>query len=243
MSTADACWADVDVTGEIMPVFTALPRGVPRGGVIVVQEIFGVNADMRRAAALLADEGYLAIVPALFHRTDPHFQAEHDETGIAKGRAAAGALDFQQLVADLTAAADYLRAQLGNDAKIATWGFCFGGSVAFLSATLPFVAAAVSFYGGQIARSSVPTRPPMLELAPQIQAPLLLAFGGRDASIPADDVAAIRAALEGHAKRFELLAYPDEDHAFFRAGPDANDGARAVWPRVRTFLAEHLSSS
>lgn len=132
LAAADERWEDVDVTGEVMPVFTALPRGVTRGGGIVIQEIFGVNAEMRRAAALLADEGYLAIVPALFHRTDPHFWAEHDETGIAKGRAAAGALDLQQLVADLTAAADYLRAQLGNDAKIATWGFCFGGSVAFL---------------------------------------------------------------------------------------------------------------
>jgi len=108
---------------------------------------------------------------------------------------------------------------------------------------LPFVAAAVSFYGGQIARSSVPTRPPMIELTPQIQAPLLLAFGGRDASISGDDVAAIRTALEEHGKRFELLVYPDEDHAFFRAGPDANDGARAVWPSVRTFLSEHLSST
>jgi carboxymethylenebutenolidase len=238
-STANPSWVDLDVTGETMPAFVARPCDATRGGVIVIQEIFGVNADMQRAAALLADEGYLAIVPAIFHRTDPHFEAEHDDTGFAKGRAAAGALDLAQLVADLTAAADYLRAQLGGDAKIATWGFCFGGSVAFLSATLPFVAAAVSFYGGQTARSNVPTRPPLIQLTPEIQAPLLLVFGGRDASIPQGDVDAIRAALEAHAKQFELRVYPDEDHAFFRPGPQKNDGARDVWPRVLAFLAEH----
>ncbi|MBC5799914.1 MAG: dienelactone hydrolase family protein [Candidatus Eremiobacteraeota bacterium] len=239
-SAADEYWVDLDVTGEAMPAFVARPSGATRGGVIVIAEIFGVNADMQRAATLLADEGYLAIVPAIFHRTDPQFAAEHDETGIAKGRAAAGALDLAQLGADLTAAADYLRAELGDEAKIATWGFCFGGSVAFLSATLPFVAAAVSFYGGQIARSNVPTRPALIELTPEIQAPLLLVFGGRDTSIPPHDVAAMRAALAAHGKDFELRVYPDEGHAFFRPGPEKNDGARDVWPRVRAFLAQHL---
>lgn len=239
-SAAATCWVDLDVTGEPMPAFIARPEGTPRAGMIVIQEIFGVNSDMQRVASLLASTGYLAAAPAIFHRTDPHFDAGHDEAGIAKGRAAAGALDLQQLVADLTAAGDYLRGELAGGAKIGTWGFCFGGSLAFLSATLPFVAAAVSFYGGQIARSSVPTRPPLIEMAPHLRAPLLLAFGGRDPSITSDDVAAIRAALAAHAKPFDLLLYPDEDHAFFRGGPEGNDGSRDVWPRVGSFLAANL---
>ncbi len=240
-AAGDEAWVDLDVTGERMPAYVARPTKRPHAGMIVIQEIFGVNADMQRVATLLAGEGYLAVVPAIFHRTDPHFDAGHDEAGIAKGRAAASALDLQQLVADLTAANSYLSGELQADAKVGTWGFCFGGSVAFLSATLPFVAAAVSFYGGQIARSTVPARPPLLEMAAHIRAPLFLAFGGRDESISADDVAAIRAALEAHDKRFELQVYADEGHAFFRAGASGNAASRDAWPRVRDFLAVNLT--
>jgi carboxymethylenebutenolidase len=234
-------WTELAVTGEMMPAYVAVPRGSPRGGVIVIQEIFGVNADMRRIADLLADAGYLAVAPAMFHRTDPHFEATHDEAGFAKGRAAAGALDLAQMGADLTASAGFLHERLGNTRKIGTWGFCFGGSVAYFSATLPFVGAAVSFYGGQIAQPAGPSRPALVTLTPQVQAPLLLAFGGRDPHIVPADVEIIREALEEHERVFDLRVYADEDHGFFRAGPEANDGSRDVWPRVQAFLAAHLS--
>ncbi len=235
-------WVELTVTGETMPAYVAAPAEPARGGVIVIQEVFGVNADMQRIVHLLAQERYLAIAPAVFHRTDPRFDAEHNEAGIVKGRAAASAVDLQQLVADLTAAADYLRERLGEHAKIATWGFCFGGSIAFMSATLPFVSAAVSFYGGAIARAPDAARPPLLRVAPQIRAPLLLAFGGRDPHITPEDIASIRAALEEHRKTFDLLVYPEEDHAFFRHGPEGNSGSRQVWPRVRAFLESNVGS-
>ena len=234
-------WTELAVTGETMPAYVAVPDGAPRGGVIVIQEIFGVNADIRGIAELVASAGYLAIAPAIFHRTDPHFEAAHDDAGFAKGRAAAGALDLAQIGADLTASADFLRERLGEGPKIATWGFCFGGSVAYYSATLPFVAAAVSFYGGQIAHAAGPSRPPLVTLTPQIQAPLLLVFGGRDPHITPDDVEVVRQALEEHERIFDLRVYADEDHGFFREGPDANAGSRDVWPRVQQFLATHLS--
>jgi len=235
----DGTWVELDVTGEKMPCFVAGPAS-PRGGVIVIQEIFGVNADMQRIAILLAEAGWLAIAPAMFHRTDPHFAATHDEAGIAKGRAAVGALTLEQSTADLTAAGDYLRDRLGPDTKVGTWGFCLGGSLAYLSATLPFVGAAVVFYGAQIATGSV--WPPMLVATEQISAPLLLAFGGRDAHITADHVERIREALEAHEKHFELRLYANEDHGFFRNGPDTNDGARDVWPRVTAFFERNLAA-
>jgi dienelactone hydrolase len=150
-----------------MPTYVSQPDATPRGAVLILQEIFGVNAGIQSLTDLVASVGYLGIAPALFHRTDPHFDATHDEAGFAKGRAAAGAVDLQQIVADLTAAGAYAHQQLGSDAKVGTWGFCFGGSIAFLSATLPFVGAAVSFYGGQIASSPAPTRPPMLVMPPR----------------------------------------------------------------------------
>lgn len=233
-------WVDLDVTGEQMPTYVAEPTGTPRGGILILQEIFGVNADIQALTDLVASAGYLGVAPALFHRTDPHFDATHDEAGFAKGRAAAGAVDLQQLVADLTAAGTFARQHLVSDAKIGTWGFCFGGSIAFLSATLPFVSAAVSFYGGQIASSPAPTRPAMLVMAPQLTAPLLFAFGGKDPYIPREEIDAIAHKLDELAKPYELHVYPDEDHGFFRHGPEGNDGSRDVWPRVQAFLAANL---
>ncbi len=236
-------WIDLDVTGEKMPAYVSAPDGTAHGGVIVIQEIFGVNADMRRIADLLAATGFLAIAPAMFHRTDPHFDATHDAAGIEKGRAAAGPLSFEQLEADLAAAAEHLRSVLGDGARIGTWGFCFGGSVAYLSASLPFVDAAVSFYGGQIAKAASPDRPPAIVVTGEIHAPLLLAFGGKDASIPESDVATIREALEKAGANFDLRVYPGEDHAFFRSGPEGNDGSRDVWPRVEAFFKKYLTAS
>lgn len=233
-------WVELPVTGERMPAYVAEPDGAPRGGVIVIQEIFGVNADIRSIADLLAGDGYLAVAPAMFHRTDPHFEAAHDEAGFARGRAAASLIDIAQLGSDLTATADYLRSRLGDERKFGAWGFCFGGSVAYLAATLPFIAAAVSFYGAQIAQAG-PGRPALIALTAQIQAPLLLAFGGRDPHIPPADVELVRQALEEHERIFDLRVYAEEDHGFFREGPEANDGARDVWTRVRAFLGAHLT--
>jgi carboxymethylenebutenolidase len=233
-------WVELDVTGERMPTYVAEPDGAPRGAVLVLQEIFGVSAEIRALTDLVAGAGYLGVAPALFHRTDPHFEATHDEAGFDKGRAAAGAIEFPQLVADLTAAGEYARGHIGPQARIATWGFCFGGSIAFLSATLPFVSAAVSFYGGQIASSPGPTRPALLVMAPQVTAPLFFAFGGKDPYIPQTEIDTIKDELDRLAKPYDLHVYPDEDHGFFRFGPEGNAGSRDVWPRVQTFLATHL---
>jgi carboxymethylenebutenolidase len=185
--------------------------------------------------------GYLAVAPNLFHRTDPQFEAGYNPEGIAKGVAAASAVTFPEIVADLTSAGAYLRERLGAYAKIGTWGFCFGGSVAFLSATLPFVSCAVSFYGGQIARSPIPERPPMIDAAAQVRAPIFFAFGANDEHITPDDHAKIRKALDARGKSYAFHVARSEGHGFFRFGPDANPGAREVWPLVREFLAKHLA--
>jgi carboxymethylenebutenolidase len=224
-----------------MLAYVAEPATPAKSGVIVIQEIFGVNEPMRKLTELVASAGYLAVAPALFHRTDPKFHAEYSSEGFAKGLAAAGALTFENATADLEAAAAYLHERLGPDAKIATWGFCFGGSIALLSATLPPIDAAVSFYGGQIVHSSVPTRPPVLSLAAHITAPLFFAFGGLDQHITPQDHETIRATLDENGKAYEFHVYPQEDHGFFRQGPEGNPGSKEVWPLVQRFLAEHLA--
>lgn len=219
-----------------MPAYVARPDVDRAAGVIVIQEIFGVNDDMRAVTDLIASAGYLAVAPAIFHRTDPAFEAGHDEAGYAKGRAARDETRPETLLADIEATATWLRAQKQFAGGVATWGFCFGGSVAFLSATLPSIAAAVSFYGGQIVGG-----PRFIDhFAEELRAPVYFAFGGKDPHIPVEATQEIETRLHALGKSFELRVYEHEDHGFFRNGPRGNAGSADVWPRVRAFLREHL---
>ena len=219
-----------------MPAYVARPDADRAPGVIVLQEIFGVDAGIRALTDLIASAGYLAVAPAIFHRTDPQFEAGHDEAGFAKGRAARDQTRPETLIADVEATAVWLRAQAQCSGAVATWGFCFGGSVAFLSATLPSIEAAVSFYGGQIAGG-----PRFIDaFAEKLRAPILFAFGGKDQFISIEARHEIEQRLTALRKSFELFVYENEDHGFFRHGPAGNEGSADVWPRVRAFLEQHL---
>jgi carboxymethylenebutenolidase len=224
-----------------MPAYVAEPDGKPKGGVVVVQEIFGVSQPMKNAADLLATQGYLAIVPALFHRVDPHFTAEYNEAGFGAGIAAASKTTLPDLTADLTASTTYLRERLGPDAKLAIWGFCFGGSVAYYAATLPIFDASIGFYGGAIARKTFPDVPALIDFTDKIDKPILLAFGGKDEHITKTDTDAIEAALAKAGKDYIFHVYPDADHGFFRPGPESSPSASDAWERVQAFLAKTLN--
>jgi carboxymethylenebutenolidase len=234
-------WVQVDVDGSAMPCYVARDENRPNTpGVVILQEIFGVNAEMRRITDLVASAGFTGLAPNFYHRTHPDLDLPYNDEGFEIGAAAARATMIDAITADVKASVRWL-AEHGAP-KVGTWGFCFGGSVAFLSATLPEVRAAVSFYGGQIAKSPVPTRPPLITFADRIQCPIFLAFGGKDEGIPPEEVEAIRNALAAAGKQFELVVYPDEGHAFFRRGVngDSTPAARDVWPKVQTFLHRNL---
>ncbi|MDQ6781441.1 MAG: dienelactone hydrolase family protein, partial [Candidatus Eremiobacteraeota bacterium] len=178
-----------------------------------------------------------------FHRTDAAFRAPYTAEGMAKGAAAAAAVTTANLRLDLRASIDWLAAQpfvVGS--RIGVWGFCMGASVAFLAAMEPGISCAICFYGAQIARPWRNGEPGALEQAAELKAPLLLAFGGRDHSIPPDAVAAIESTLQRLGKRYELIMYPDADHAFFRSGGSDRDRTEVAdaWRRARAFLAAEL---
>ena len=205
----------------------ARPQGEPRGGIVVIQEIFGVNAHIRSLVDRFAGLGYAAIAPALFDPVEPGVELGYDAAGIARGRELVGALGFDRALEGVDAAASQLRALLKNpacldsphrdvrdsaqDAHVAVIGYCWGGSVAFLANTrlgLP----AVSYYGAR-------TMPFIHE---PLRAPMLFHFGERDASIPAADIAATRAAHPdagvhvwpaGHGFNCDLRADYDADCA------------------------------
>jgi carboxymethylenebutenolidase len=231
----------LDVDGTAMPAYLSLPSGTARGGAIVLQEIYGISAAMKNAADLLAGAGYAAIVPELFYRTDPHWTGVPGTEDAAHGVAAARAMTLDGFERDLAASAATLRQHLPAGAKLGVWGFCLGGSLAFYSATLPYVDAALSFYGGQIAKSNVLDGPPLLErCASGVRAPVLFVFGGQDQGIPAEDRERIRTTMTAEGKTFDLHVYPDVGHAFFREGLDSTQSARDAWSLVRAFLANYV---
>jgi len=243
----DSQSVSIDVDGSAMPAYLARPdvQG-PRPAVIVLQEIFGVNTEVKRIADLLAATGYVAIAINYYHRTHPDLNEPYTQEGLQNGFAAAKNLTRATLAADLRATIDYLNEQdYVKFGHIATWGFCMGGTVAFESATLPGLAAAVSFYGGMIAAPFPSGEPEALADVADIRCPILLAFGGKDAYITPAMVERIRAALTAAHKRFQLQVYPDQDHAFFRDSSEALDSSTDVadaWELVQAFLREHIDN-
>lgn len=201
----------------------ARPAGTPLGGIVLVQEIFGVNAHIRAVAAGFAESGWLTLAPAFFDRIEAGVELDYGPEGFARGREIVGALGVDAPLRDVHAAAARLRGELPAGAPLGVIGYCWGGTVAYLAATrlgLP----GVGYYGA---------RTP-LYLHERPQAPLLLHFGERDASIPVDAVARIRAALT----EVPCHLYP-AGHGFNRLGHPDGDTACAALARARTldFLA------
>ncbi|MGY1457252.1 dienelactone hydrolase family protein [Luteimonas sp. A534] len=202
----------------------ARPEAAPRGGLVVVQEIFGVNAHMRAVTERYARDGFLALAPALFDPVQRDAELAYDEAGFEGGRALAAALGFDRAVAIVDAAAAQLRTLLSEEALdrnagIGVVGFCWGGSVAYL-ANARLGLPAVSYYGAR----TVPF------LDEPLRAPMLFHFGARDHSIPEADLQAHRRARP----EAELHVY-DAGHGFNRdVDPRHFDEASARLAHTRT---------
>jgi carboxymethylenebutenolidase len=236
-----------------MPAYLARPdTEAARPAVIVLQEVFGVNAEVKRITDLVAGAGYVGLAINYYHRTHPNLNEPYTPEGLQAGFAAARAVTKASLREDVGAAIDWLNAQsFVRKDRIATWGFCFGGTVAFATANLPGLAGAICFYGGSIASPLPSGEAGAIEDAAKVRVPLLLAFGGKDAYITPEHIELIRKALTDAGKSFEIVVYPNQDHAFFRNSGAQLDAAGAsqspalgevadAWKRVQSFLREHL---
>jgi carboxymethylenebutenolidase len=216
-------WISLDTPRGRISAWKADPSGEPRAGLVVVQEIFGVNSHIRSVAESFAAEGYAVIAPAYFDPIKLGVELGYDDTGVAKGRELIAQLGLEAAV-DITSAA---AAALNDAGKIGTVGYCWGGTVALLAA-LRLGLPSVSYYG---ARNG-----PFLSEKPK--APVMFHFGERDASIPPERV-------EQHR---EMM--PQMETFTYRAGHGFNcdvradyDAASAELARERTlrFFAENLA--
>ena len=213
--------------GATIAGYRATPDGASKAGIVVVQEIFGLNAHIRSIADRLAALGYTALAPAIFDRAERGVELPYDGEGMKRGVALARGIAQDQHLLSVEAAIDALAAE----GPVGVVGFCLGGTLAFAAATKsPRLAAAVGFYGGGIA-AMLGTHPP------KPLCPVELHFGEHDDHISADDIAKVKG------------AYPDMPIYTYDAGHGFNCDARGsydkpsadeAWTRTLAFFKDHL---
>jgi carboxymethylenebutenolidase len=211
-------------------------------GVVVLQEIFGINVHIREVTERIAKLGYVAIAPALFERIAPGFETGYTPEDIQIGRKYAWEqTQASELLSDIQLAIDYLKnlPQVKKDG-FGCIGFCFGGHVAYLAATLPDIKATASFYGAGITTRIPGGGAPTLTRTREITGTLYGFFGQEDASIPGEQVDEIEAELEKYKIPHHLFRYDGSDHGFFcdhRASYNPKATADA-WVQVQELFSQ-----
>jgi carboxymethylenebutenolidase len=193
-----------------MGLHVAAPDTAPRGGVVVIQEAFGVTPHIQSVCDFLAAAGWLAVAPVLFHRVgSPVFS--YDD--IAGAMPAMQSLTREGIDADLDATIAHLEGRGFDAVHSGIVGFCMGGSVTLYAAATRALGAAVTFYGGGLAQGRFGF-PPGLELGAEIRVPWLGLYGDQDQSIPVDDVERLRAIAAARPVPTEVVRYAEGFHGF-----------------------------
>ena len=203
--------------GHELSAYVARPHGEPVAGLVVVQEIFGVNPHIRSVADGYASDGFLTVAPALFDRVQRGVELSYDGPDMQTALALMPKLDPEKSLLDISAAMDFAASSTGK--KVGVIGYCFGGTMAWLASTRLHPSAVVGYYGGRIANYAAETP----------TAPVMLHFGRQDAHIPAADVEKVQA------------AHPEVEIFWYDAGHGFNCDARASFEPVSAFLARERS--
>ena len=209
--------SEIQVFNNNFPIdaYLAIPStDEPTMGIVVVQEIFGVNSHIQDVTRRLALKGYVAIAPALYQRIEPGFQTGYTAEDVKIGRQYKDQTTAKELLGDIQAAIDKLES-LPQVKSIGCIGFCFGGHVAYLAASLPAIQATASFYGAGIATSRPGGGEPTIKVTPEIKGKVYAFFGLEDTSIPAEQVEAIEKALTEQKSANRVFRYAGAEHGFF----------------------------
>ncbi|BAY27248.1 dienelactone hydrolase [Calothrix sp. NIES-2100] len=209
--------------------------------IVVLQEIFGVNDHIRDVTERIAKLGYVAIAPALFQRQAPGFETGYTSEDIEIGRGYAMQTKASELLSDIQSAINYTKTlpKVKQD-SFGCIGFCFGGHVAYLAATLPDIKASASFYGAGITTRTPGGGDPTVTRTRDIKGTLYAFFGLEDASIPVEQVDEIETALEKYKIPHRVFRYDGADHGFFcdrRASYNPKVAADA-WEQVKQLFGQ-----
>lgn len=228
-----ASWTTIAGRAGSCDAYLALPPAGRGPGLLLLQEIFGVNAHIRAVAEQYALHGFVVLAPDVFWQQQRRLELGYSVADIQRGRALAAAADRGALQRDLAAATAQLRTRPEVQGRgIGAVGYCMGGRLAYVAAATAGVDAAVAYYGGGIQD--------MLDLAPRIACPMQFHYGALDANIPPGAVDQVRAAMAG--KPADVFVYDAADHGFNCWARGAYQAAAAALAHGRSlqFFAERL---
>ncbi len=210
--------------GHTLDAYAIQPGAPTTAGLVIVQEIFGVNAHIREVAERYAEDDFVTIAPAIFDRIEPGVELDNGDADRQRAMALLTKFDMESAVDDIAAGVEWLR---GLGVRVGVVGYCLGGTLAWLSATRLPIDAAVGYYGGRITQY----------LGERPKVPVMLHFGEQDEHIPQSEIDAIAKAYP----EVSIYTYP-AGHGFNRDGSAGYSASCATRARARTleFLREHL---
>jgi carboxymethylenebutenolidase len=213
--------------------FLCQPPAGKGPGLLLIQEIFGVNSHIKDVADLYAQEGFIVLAPDLFWRSQPNFEIGYNEQDFAKGLDLYGKLDMNQTLSDLSDAIAALRALPSVTDKVGAIGYCLGGQIAYRLAARGEVDAAVCYYGGGIDQA--------LDEAKNVHCPMIMHFAEKDTYIPATAVKKIKEAF-ANKTNVTIFNYGGVDHGFNCDQRKTYDrkAAMLAYSRSTAFLHKHL---
>ncbi|MBD0337219.1 MAG: dienelactone hydrolase family protein [Cyanobacteria bacterium Co-bin13] len=238
--------ATTEIISNDTPIlaYLAEPGGEgPFPAVVVVQEVFGVNAHIRAVADRFARAGYVAIAPHIYHRQAPGFEVGYAQAELELGRKYKVGTRADELLSDVQAAVALLHSKANVKANgVGCIGFCFGGHVAYLAATLPAIKATASFYGAGITSLTPGGGEPTLTRTREIAGTLYGFFGSKDPLIPLEEVDQIKAELAKQDVPHQVFIYEGAGHGFFCDQRDSYhpQAADAAWRQVMQLFKETL---
>ncbi|SFI34810.1 carboxymethylenebutenolidase [Collimonas sp. OK307] len=198
-------WIDIEAADGTFGAYLAIPHTGKGPGIVLIQEIFGVNEHIRAVAEQYAADGYVVLAPDLFWRSGHRIELGYDEAGWKRAMELRQAVDVAKAESDIALTVAALKEQPGLDGKLAVIGYCFGGLLAYLAAANGQVDAAIAYYGGGIQNQ--------LQRADDIKVPLLMHFGGADSHISMETVQSIAERFENN-EDVEVHIYPGAEHGF-----------------------------
>ncbi|MHC8381796.1 dienelactone hydrolase family protein [Pseudomonas sp. LB3P14] len=226
-------WIEIDSDEGKFGAYLAIPHTLKGPGIVLIQEIFGVNEHIRSVAEQYAADGYLVIAPDLFWRSGHRIELTYDEAGWKRAVELMNATDVGKAQVDIELAIDALKAQPGLDGGVASIGYCFGGLLSYHTAANGLVDVAIAYYGGGIQNQ--------LDRADDIEVPLLMHFGEQDSHIPLDAVEKIAERFENN-DNVEIVVYPEAEHGFNCSHRDSYNQRAAAEAHGNTliFLGQEL---
>ncbi len=219
-------WIDIAAhDGGTFKAYVSIPPTGTGPGIVLCQEIFGVNEHIRGVADQYAADGYVVVAPDIFWRQQPRVDLGYSDADFQAGFALMKGMDFPLAIKDLISTVAALRARPEVTGKVASLGYCMGGALSYLSAAHAGVDAAVCYYGGGIHT--------MLDRAAMINVPILMHFAEKDGFIPTSAVASIKQAFADKPDA-SIQTYPDVDHGFNCWGRPMYNQRAAALARGRT---------